>query len=82
MLSFIEAIIKGQEYKYVPLRCATANEFVISSALCAILLEYDITELLATIIALLRPNYQMSYSGGAHKLMNGHHYYFNRALNS
>ena len=61
-----------------PPRHAIANGFVIGTVPSTILPECDITELLAAMIAPLRPfNYaMMSYSGGAHKSMKGHHYFF------
>ena len=64
-------------YKRAPPRHAIANGFVIGSVPSTILPECDLTELLAAMIAPLRPfNYAMSYSGGAHKSIKGHHSFF------
>ena len=69
--------LSDSKAKTAPPRHAIANGFVIGSVPSTILPECDITELLAAMIAPLRPfNYAMSYSGGVHKSIKGHHSFF------
>jgi len=69
--------LSDSKAKTAPPRHAITNGFVIGSVPSTILPECDITELLAAMIAPVRPfNYAMSYSGGAHKSIKGHHSFF------
>ena len=64
-------------------RYAIANVYIIDTIPSTILPEHEITELLVAMIASLRPfSYEISYSGGAHKSIQGNHSFFEQMFNT